>query len=442
MQHFGTDGIRGKVLSEIFPKDAFCLGVAVAKCFKQNGKIGCIVVGKDTRASSDMLEAALSCGICCGGINVLQVGVVTTAAVSYLTKKYAALGGVMITGSHNAPQFNGFMVFDQNGFKIDKNQEQEIEAAMLLDSFPKCATLGQILKEDKGRFDYLQFLKSATDYNLSGLKVRLDLCHGSACLVAQEAFENNGANVVCDNSVPDGERVNNGCGTENTSRFCGAVVRSGADVGFCFDADADRVLAVDECGKLVDGDKILYLFAVFLKEQERLLKNTAAGTALSSLALEKALNKQEIALDRCQVGAQNVARYMHKNGLMIGGEAAGKLILRDYLPTADGILVALFVAKIIKQKGKKLSELVKEVKDLPREQKSFIMNKDKKRQLETDPNFIGLLDRLMLSEKGLRIIARASGTEDAFRIIIEASTEFQLKRALKKVEQYINSYGR
>ena len=441
MKFFGTDGIRGVVGNEISPKTAFLIGYAVAKIFGRTGKNGHIIVGKDTRMSGDVLVSALSSGICFAGMDVLQVGVLPSAAISFLTKKYAGIAGVMVTGSHNGPECNGFMIFDCQGFKIGEEAEREIEKFLRDEIEPKSSHFGQIFIEQRGRFDYLEFLKNAAYFDLSGLCVSLDLCHGAACGVADKAFETNGAKVILHNEASDGEQVNVKCGPQDISRFCGAVVRTGADVGFSFDADADRIVAVDEKGKVVDGDKILFLFATFLAEETRLLKNTVVGTILSSISLEHALAERGIFLVRSCVGEQKIVSELERNGFVIGGEKAGKLILRDYLPSADGILVALFVAKIMQVKDKKLSELVDAVKDLPQEQKNFIMDKNKKIRLESDPQFLSLLDRILQNEKKVRIVARASGTEDVFRVLVESNSANRTKRVMRKIEQFVLNFS-
>lgn len=440
MQLFGTDGIRGIAGKELTPKLAFLCGVAVAKVLGGVHKTGHVVVGKDTRISSDMIESNVISGLCYGGTNVIEVGVVPAPAISYLCKKYAAFAGVMITASHNSPQFNGIKIFCGNGEKLDQENEAKLEKFVFERHKYVCPpTFGRVMHEKTAYLDYCEFVESALSFDLSGVRVGLDLCHGTLCDLAERVFENLGAEVRCENHSPEGELVNVCCGSEFPDRFAGSVARCAEDVGFAFDCDGDRVVVVDEKGSVVDGDKILFLFASHLKNESRLVKNAVVGTSLSSLALEEAFEKRGISLLRADVGEKSVLQFMNSFGLMLGAEPCGKVILREFLPTADGLLAALFVAKIVKETKKPLSKLVESVKNLPKKEKNYILETDAKQSA-----LVGLFDfvrSIAAARKDYRVLIRQSGTENAVRVCVEGVDKKQVDKIVAQIDDFVLHMG-
>lgn len=444
MRYFGTDGIRGLAGSFCSPKLAFLVGFSVAKILKKTGQNNHILVGSDTRLSGGMLSMAVASGSAFAGVDVIDVGVVPTPAVAFLTKKYSAIAGIMITASHNPPEYNGIKIFSSDGIKASEELQNKVEEMLdKLESFENLdfdIKMGKIHHEKQAVYDYVEYLKNTLGGNLSGLSIVLDVCFGASFFAAPQVFEMLGAKVIVLHANPDGEQINVNSGATNVTRLSGAVLREHADVGFAFDGDADRVIAVDEEGNEVDGDKILFVLAEYMKAQNKLPKSTVVGTIISTLALEVALKKEGISLIRVDVGDEHIVREMVKNDFYLGGERCGHIILKEYFTTGDGVLPALKLAKILKEKNKKFSELVKKVKSLPSLRENINMDKDKKELLSKNEEFAGLLDRLGHNFPNLMIIARPSGTENKFRIDVQGTSKKAVQTAMEQIKKFVVAF--
>ena len=359
-KYFGTDGVRGVANKELTCDLAYKLGRAGGYVLTNNEYKVKVVVGKDTRQSGDMLEAALIAGLMSVGCDVITVGVIPTPGVAYLTRKYGAECGVVISASHNPMEDNGIKFFNKDGFKLDDEIELKIEE--YIDNMEKIAynpignEVGVRIHKHTAAQDYVDYLKSIVDTDLTGLKVVLDCANGAAYKVAPEVFRELGAEVIAMNVTPDGENINHKCGSTHPEGLQKAVVEHNADLGLAYDGDADRLIAVDETGTIVDGDHIMILGAVYLKKQNKLANDTLVVTTMSNIGLHVAAKEYGIDLAITDVGDRYVIEEMKKSGHNLGGEQSGHMIFLDYNTTGDGTLSSLIVSKIVKEDGKTLSE--------------------------------------------------------------------------------------
>ena len=359
-KYFGTDGVRGVANKELTCDLAYKLGRAGGYVLTNNEYKVKVVVGKDTRQSGDMLEAALIAGLMSVGCDVITVGVIPTPGVAYLTRKYGAECGVVISASHNPMEDNGIKFFNKDGFKLDDEIELKIEE--YIDNMEKIAynpignEVGVRIHKHTAAQDYVDYLKSIVDTDLTGLKVVLDCANGAAYKVAPEVFRELGAEVIAMNVTPDGENINHKCGSTHPEGLQKAVVEHNADLGLAYDGDADRLIAVDETGTIVDGDHIMILGAVYLKKQNKLANDTLVVTTMSNIGLHVAAKEYGIDLSITDVGDRYVIEEMKKSGHNLGGEQSGHMLFLDYNTTGDGTLSSLIVSKIVKEDGKTLSE--------------------------------------------------------------------------------------
>lgn len=424
---FGTDGARGVAITELTCETAMQIGKAAALVLaKDCGHKPKIVIGKDTRISGDILEAALCAGICSVGADAVKLGVVPTPAVAMLVGKYNADAGVMISASHNSVEFNGIKLFSGEGFKLPDEVENEIEELILdrpedmNEKLGEGTALGHITYCKDAVWDYIRHVKNTVDVDLKNIKVCLDCANGSASVCAQKIFEVLGARVVMINDKPDGTNINENCGSTHMESLMKAVVENRCDVGLAFDGDADRCLAVDENGELIDGDKLLAIFSDFMKEEKTLNSNCCVVTVMSNLGFFKFARENGIVTATTKVGDRYVLEEMQRGGYNLGGEQSGHIILLDHANTGDGELTGAKFLQIMAKTGKKASELASMMETYPQVLVNVKITADKKGLWETVPE---ITDAIKLYEEKLggegRILVRESGTEPLVRVMIE-----------------------
>ena len=443
-KYFGTDGVRGVANKELTCDLAYRLGRAGGYVLAQGDHRVKVVVGKDTRMSGDMLESALIAGLMSVGCDIIPVGVIPTPAVAYLTRKYNADCGVVISASHNPMEDNGIKFFNKDGFKLDDAIELEIEKYIenidKVDCNPVGENVGVINHEHNALRDYVDYLKSIVDTDLTGLKVVLDCANGAAYKVAPEVFRELGAEVIAMNVTPDGENINHKCGSTHPEGLQKAVVEHNADLGLAYDGDADRLIAVDETGTIVDGDHIMILGAVYLKKQNKLANDTLVVTTMSNIGLHVAAKEYGIDLAITDVGDRYVIEEMKKSGHNLGGEQSGHMIFLDYNTTGDGTLSSLIVSKIVKEDGKTLSEQSALMTTYPQVLINVdVRNEVKNKFMENDEirTEIEKLEKLMAGTG--RVLIRPSGTQPLVRVMLEGKDEGQIRELAQELADLIKA---
>ncbi len=441
---FGTDGVRGIANEELTPELAFQLGKAGAVVLTEGTHKPTILVGKDTRISGDMLEAAMMAGILSVGANVIPVGVIPTPAIAYLTRKYRADAGVMISASHNPVEFNGIKFFDLNGLKLSDAKEDQIqqliENGMVGVGAPTGGGLGRIIHETSGEEEYIDFAAATVAGDLRGLKVACDCANGAASRVAVSALRKLGAEVYVINDNPDGLNINKNCGSTHMEELMHYVVEKGCDLGLAFDGDADRCLAVDETGKLVNGDFIMMICALDLKAQGKLKDDTVVVTVMSNLGLKIAAEEHGLKVAQTKVGDRYVLENMLQNHYSIGGEQSGHVIFLDHNTTGDGLVTGLALASILQRTGRKLSDLASVMQELPQVLVNVRVKADMKNIHETDEEVKARIRQMeeALHGKG-RVLIRASGTEPLLRIMLEGEDQPAIDAMAHDLADLINS---
>lgn len=430
-KYFGTDGVRGEANVELTPELAFKLGRFGGYVLSQHETdVPRVFVARDTRISGQMLESALVAGLLSVGIHVYKLGVLATPGVAHLVKAEKASAGVMISASHNPAQDNGIKFFAGDGFKLDDALEAEIEA--LLDAEedtlprPSAQGLGDVVEYPEGLRKYQQFLVS-TGSELEGMKVVLDTANGAAATSARQIFADLGADLTVMAENPDGLNINEGVGSTHPEKLQELVKETGSQIGLAFDGDSDRLIAVDENGDLVDGDRIMYIIGKYLADRGLLAKNTIVTTVMSNLGFHKALDREEIEKAVTAVGDRYVVEEMRKEGYNIGGEQSGHVILMDYNTTGDGQLTAVQLTKIMKETGKTLSELAAEVTIYPQKLVNIrVENSMKDKSMEV-PAIAAIIEKMEAEMAGNgRILVRPSGTEPLLRVMAEAPTDAEV----------------
>lgn len=439
---FGTDGVRGVANVELTPNLAFKLGQAGAyvlagKC-EHSPKI---LVGMDTRISGDLLESALVAGICSVGAEAVTLGIIPTPGVAYLTKLYGADAGVVISASHNPYEFNGIKFFNKDGYKLSDDVEDEIENIVKSGKILELAIgnkIGRRTVKEGALWDYVDFLKNSIDIDLKGMKIVLDCANGASYKTAPAVFNRLGADIVVINDEPDGVNINSNCGSTYMESLKNCVVENEADIGFAFDGDADRMMAVDEKGDLVDGDISIAIMGLELKKEGRLKNNTIVATVMSNLGLDIMAKKNGINLVKTKVGDRYVLEEMLANDYIIGGEQSGHIILSELNTTGDGILSALQLASIVKKSGKNLSELAGIINIFPQVLVNAKVSNSKKNDYLKDPVIAEMCKKLEdeFSGEG-RVLIRASGTEPLVRVMIEGSDLDYINRKAKELADII-----
>ena len=422
---FGTDGVRGIANTELTGELAYNLGRAGAYVLtKETDHAPKILVGMDTRMSGDMLESALVAGICSVGAHAVLAGVVPTPAVAYLVRKYNLDAGVVISASHNPVEYNGIKFFNKDGYKLRDELENEIEDIL----FNKIESLPQPIGGDVGTKsfsedaieDYIEFLTKSCSVRLDGIKVALDCSNGAAYKAGPISILNLGASMCIIHNEPNGLNINKNCGSTHMEDLKRFVVENGADIGFAFDGDADRCLAVDENGELIDGDKILAICGLDMKNNGTLKNNTIVGTIMSNLGFVMMGEKNEINIEQANVGDRYVLERMIEGNYNIGGEQSGHIIFLDYNTTGDGILTAIKVLTVLKNSGKKASELAKVMEVLPQVLVNAKVNNLRKNDYMAVEEIKTAIQQLSEKFAGEgRVLIRTSGTEPLVRVMIE-----------------------
>ncbi len=419
---FGTDGIRGVANRDLTPELAFRIGRIAAWKLGRDAESPLFVIGRDTRLSGPMLEGSLTAGITSAGGNVRLLGVVSTPAVAYLTRDLGAAAGVVISASHNPIEDNGLKIFDSRGFKLPDALEEEIETVYFqeIDDLPRPegARLGQASFDNGALERYLHHLKSST-VPLDGLKVVIDCAHGAVCRMAGNLLESLGASVTALHDEPDGSLINVKCGATDTADLERAVAEHGAALGLAFDGDADRLIAVDEKGQIVDGDAVMAICGVDMVGKGQLSKKTIVATVMSNGGLDILAEKHGITVLRTAVGDRYVLEKMIEGGYNLGGEQSGHIIFSDHATTGDGLLTALQLLKIVQQEGKPLSEMASALERLPQvlvnqkvgTKEGWAENAKIKAAIEKVEQELG---------KHGRVLVRPSGTEPKIRVMLEA----------------------
>lgn len=430
-KYFGTDGVRGEANVELTPELAFKLGRFGGYVLSQHEtERPKVFVARDTRISGEMLESALIAGLLSVGIEVYKLGVLATPGVSYLVRTEKASAGVMISASHNPALDNGIKFFGNDGFKLADDQELEIEA--LLDApkdtlpRPSAEGLGTLVDYPEGLRKYEKFLVT-TGTDLSGMTVALDTANGAASVSARDVFLDLNAEIAVIGEKPNGLNINDGVGSTQPEQLQELVKETGADLGLAFDGDSDRLIAVDETGEIVDGDRIMFIIGKYLSEKGLLAHNTIVTTVMSNLGFHKALDKQGINKAITAVGDRYVVEEMRHSGYNLGGEQSGHVIIMDYNTTGDGQLTAIQLTKVMKETGKSLSELAAEVTIYPQKLVNIrVENSMKERAMEVPAiaNIIAKMEDEMAGNG--RILVRPSGTEPLLRVMAEAPTDAEV----------------
>lgn len=435
---FGTDGVRGVANTELTVDLAFKLGQAGAYVLgKETNHKPKFIIGKDTRISGDMLESALAAGLCSVGAEVVLVDVIPTPAVAYLTRLYEADAGVVISASHNPMQYNGIKFFNSKGFKLSDEIENEIEK-LILDNpqdikLATDADIGRIVVNYNAVDDYKSFAKSTITTDFKGMKIAIDCANGASSFTSRSVLEELGAEVFVINDKPDGTNINKNCGSTHMEQLCEYVETVGADVGLAFDGDADRVLAVDENGEVVDGDKIMSICALDMKEHGKLKDNVVVATVMSNLGMFIMAEEKGLEIKKTKVGDRYVLEEMYKNGYSIGGEQSGHIIILEHNTTGDGLVTALQLLSVLKHSGKKMSELASVMEVLPQVLINASVKTENKNKYTEDSEIMNKIAEIEAEFSGNgRVLIRPSGTEPLVRVMIEGK---DIKLITEKAEE-------
>lgn len=425
---FGTDGVRGIANKDLTSELALQIGRASAMVLLEKSKSAkpTVLIGRDTRASGDMLEAALTAGLCSVGCNVLSVGIVPTPAVAYLVGKYECDAGIMISASHNPCEYNGIKIFQGSGYKLEDALEDEIESIVLDNSMEipvlTGGEVGNRLYCKTAVADYIDHVVSTASVRFDGLSIAIDCANGSASVCAKEIFTSLGAKCIMLSDTPDGININDNCGSTHPQELMKFVKDASLDLGLAFDGDADRMLAVDENGELVDGDKIIAICSKLMKDEGRLKKDTAVVTVMSNMGFFKFCEKNNINCEKTAVGDRYVLERMLKDGYNIGGEQSGHVIFLDYATTGDGELSGVQLVEAVVKTGKPLSQLASMMTVYPQVLINVRVSPEGKKNYNNNEYIISAVQQAEMELMGDgRVLVRVSGTEPLIRIMLEGS---------------------
>ncbi len=438
---FGTDGVRGIANLELGPKLAYKLGRAAGYILAE-GKRGKILIGRDTRLSGDLLETALVSGLLSIGLDVELAGVIPTPAIAYLTREGDYLAGIVISASHNPFEHNGIKFFSKDGYKLPDKIEDQIEDYIFSETkLYKNVTgedIGRVTRKDTLKDKYANYLKSLADMDLKGMKIALDTGNGALSEIAGPLLESMGAEVVVINNKPNGKNINDKCGSTNPDLICKLVKETGSDIGMSFDGDADRIIAVDEEGKIVDGDHILAICAGYLKDRNKLKGNTVVGTIMSNIGLGRYLDTIGVDLVHTKVGDRYVLEEMINKGYVLGGEQSGHIIFLDYNTTGDGLATGLHLLEVMTNTKKKLSQLNSLMTTYPQVLVNAKVRSDLKNKYMDFADIREKIDHIEKEFAGKgRVVIRPSGTESKIRVMIEGEDEEVLKKYAEDLAEYI-----
>lgn len=442
---FGTDGARGIANSELTCELAMSIGRAAAYVLTKHSTVRPkVVIGKDTRVSSSMLEMALAAGMCSFGADVILVGFIPTPAVAYLIPEVGADAGVMISASHNPCEYNGIKIFDRFGYKLPDAIEEEIEVIVLdnavIIDLPTGGDIGSIYSRHDYRDKYIEHVVSTVEdgTRLDGMKIVIDCANGSASQTAERIFTSMGAQCHMLHNRPDGVNINEHCGSTHMDDLIDYVNAHDVDLGLAFDGDSDRCLAVDEKGKLIDGDKLIAIFAKELKRLGQLNGNTAVVTVMTNIGFKKFARENDIDIAETGVGDRYVLENMLKNDYSIGGEQSGHIIFKKYATTGDGQLSGLQFAAAMARTGKKASTLASVMTSYPQVLVNVTVTNDKKELVKTDDDIKNAIKAAenQLGDNG-RVLVRASGTEPLIRVMIEGENIVEIDKIANRVADII-----
>lgn len=432
---FGTDGVRGVAGQDLTADLVLDLSVAAARVLteRREGRRPVAVVGRDSRASGEFLEAAVVAGLASTGVDVVRAGVLPTPAVAHLTGELGADFGVMLSASHNPARDNGIKFFAEGGHKLADALEDEIEGMLGVPSTPAIGEdVGRVTEATDGAERYVEHVVGSLRNRLDGLKVVVDCAHGASCVVAPEALRRAGAEVITIGDAPDGHNINQGHGSTHLEALQEAVRLHGADAGIANDGDADRCLAVDSEGRVVDGDQILAILATELKESGRLVEDTLVVTVMSNLGLKLAMEREGVSVVETAVGDRYVLEEMKRSGFSLGGEQSGHVILLDHATTGDGVLTGLHLLSAIARRGQGLAELAKVMTRLPQVLIN-VPDVDRTKVNDSEPLWAAVRDaEAVLGDTG-RVLLRPSGTEPKVRVMVEAPEEEEARAVAEKL---------
>lgn len=420
---FGTDGIRGRPDENLTVDFVVKLGLVTANYL--SGKCKDIILGRDTRLSSDMLESAFAAGLCAGGLNVWEAGVITTPGVAFLSASTKRFGAV-ISASHNPFEENGIKLINRDGFKLPDGWEEEIEEKLLNNEFIYASSekIGRRIPFEEGQAEYKEYLKKNIGKELKGLRIVIDTANGAGYRLAPTLFRELGADVWVINCQPDGKNINQNCGAVYPQAMAREVVERGAHMGFSLDGDGDRAIFADERGNIIQGDCVLYIIASYMKEKG-ILRGPVVTTYMTNGGVEKALREKGIDMVRVPIGDKYVAEKMREIGATLGGEQSGHIIFMDHLPTGDGVLTALKLIEVFLARKKPLSQLV-DFSLFPQKLVNIKVKNPKKWEQDHKVRSIVEAAEKMLEGRG-RILVRASGTEEKIRIMVEGEKEKEVE---------------
>ncbi|CAM2363000.1 phosphoglucosamine mutase [Listeria seeligeri] len=442
-KYFGTDGVRGVANSELTPELAFRLGRMGGYVLTRHvGEHPRVLVARDTRISGEMLESALIAGLVSVGIEVMRLGVISTPGVAYLTKAQGASASVMISASHNPVDDNGIKFFGSDGFKLSDDQEEEIE--QLLDTEedtlprPSGEGLGTVSDYFEGKQKYIQYLKQTIENDFNGYHIALDCANGATSGLATHLFADLDADISSMGASPNGLNINDGVGSTHPEALAAFVLEKKADVGLAFDGDGDRVIAIDEIGQIVDGDKIMFICAKYLREQGLLNSNTIVSTVMSNLGFYKGLKELNIEDVQTAVGDRYVVEAMREGNFNLGGEQSGHIIFLDHNTTGDGLLSGIQLINVMKATGKKLSELASEMKTFP--QKLENIRVSDKNHVADNPKVSKVISEVEAEMAGNgRVLVRPSGTEPLVRVMVEAASKEETDEYCERISAVVRA---
>lgn len=442
---FGTDGVRGIANKELTPELAFNLGKAGTYVLSKNNDKPTIIIGKDTRISGDMLEDALSAGILSMGGNVIKAGVIPTPGIAYLVQKENADAGVVISASHNPFEYNGIKFFNSKGYKLDDSIEEEIEDIILnntdINDHIVGSSLGAIVDSSDNELDaYVDFLASTVSTDLTAIKVVVDCANGAAYKTAQMVFEKLDMKPIFIGNQPDGININDNIGSTHPELLQETVKKEKAHIGLAYDGDADRLIAVDENGEIINGDKIMYICAKQMKEEGSLKNNLVTATVMSNIGLGMALEEIDIKLQQSGVGDRYVLEMMQDTGCIIGGEQSGHLIFLDENTTGDGIYASLRLLQALKLSNMKASELASPVTVYPQVLVNAKVKPENKNAYKDNEDIVSSIKKIEdeMAGKG-RVLIRPSGTEPLVRVMLEGDDYDGMKTMANELAQLITS---
>jgi len=438
---FGTDGVRGIANKELTCELAYELGRAGGFVLAKTEKRPRVIIGRDTRISGQMIEAALVSGLCSVGVDSVSLGIIPTPGIAYLVRKYGVNAGVIISASHNPMEYNGIKFFSGDGYKLPDETEEEIEDIIINKKElprPSGDGIGTLIYDGNALYDYLEFLKGIANSELNGFKIVLDCANGATFDIAPRLFRELGSEVIVINDRPDGLNINKNCGSTHPEALRKAVVENRANLGLAFDGDGDRLIAVDEMGNIVNGDNIMLICGLYLKEKGILKNNTIVATVMSNLGFEIALKEQGINVIRTKVGDRYVLEEMKKGDYILGGEQSGHIIFLNSSTTGDGLISALWLLNVLCEKKQRLSSLASIMREFPQVLVNVKVDNSKKKMYKEDEVIKMAISEMEKRYHGQgRILVRESGTEPLIRVMIEGEDYDQIKADAERLAKII-----